>query len=130
MFEGNGIVKDFTGTLSDYAECLIEDDNTGVIDQGEDKQSTYKEDKKARMHRQNLLKSNKKEMNNLDNKMEKLREEVKQLEIQIEESSDEGWTVLADLTAKMDKINEEIDEKEMRWLELAEEIELAEEQIG
>ena len=67
-------------------------------------------------------------MNNLDNKMEKLRDDVTQLEIQIEESANEGWTILADLTAKMDKAKEDIDEKEMRWLELAEEIETAEEQ--
>lgn len=128
VFEGNGVVKDFAGTLSDYAECLIEDDNTGGFNHREDKQSTYKEDKKARMQRQNQLKSSKKEMNNLDNKMEKLRDDVTQLEIQIEESANEGWTILADLTAKMDKAKEDIDEKEMRWLELAEEIETAEEQ--
>jgi len=130
VFEGNGVVKDFTGTLTDYADCLTEmESNSGdavTTGDDDDKKGNYKEDKQARMQRTNQLKNDKKEMKNLDNKMEKLKGEVAVLEAKIEKSSGEGWSVLADLTDKMNVIKEDIDEKEMRWLELAEAIEEAE----
>jgi ATP-binding cassette subfamily F protein uup len=28
VFEGNGIVKDYLGSLSDYAECLVDEDKS------------------------------------------------------------------------------------------------------
>ncbi len=129
MFEGNGVVKDYTGSLSDYADCLIEIESSSgeqMNTTNEDKKSNYKDNKQARMQATNQLKNDKKEMRNLDNKMEKLRAEVSTLEAKIEESSGEGWTVLAELTEKLDAIKSDIDEKEMRWLELAEAIEEAE----
>ena len=127
VFSGNGEVKDFTGSLSDYAECLFEIESAGGSESsGGDKKSNYKEDKQKRMQQANQLKKDKKEMKNLDNKMEKLREEITVLEAKIEASSDEGWTVLAELSEKVNAMKEDIDEKEMRWLELAEAIEEAE----
>jgi len=128
VFEGNGVVKDFTGTLSDYADALTEIESasgSAEIVTDVDKQASYKEDKQARMQRQNGLKKNKREMKNLEQKMEKLKEGVVVLEGKIEASSDEGWTVLAELTEKMDATKEDIDEMELRWLELAEAVELA-----
>lgn len=129
VFEGNGVVKDFTGTLTDYAEALVEieelngEDINAVKD---DRKTNYKEDKETRVKRMNQLKSDKKEMSNIENKMEKLKKEIVSLELKIEESADEGWTVLADLTDKMNACKQELDDKEMRWLELAEAIEEAE----
>ena len=129
VFEGNGIVKDFTGTLTDYSECLVELENaetssssvtettTGVSEH------TYKEDKQARVEKMNKLKKSKREMQKLEKDIEKLKEEASALAKQIEESSDEGWTFLAELTDKMNEKNEQVDEKEMRWLELAEIVE-------
>jgi ATP-binding cassette subfamily F protein uup len=101
VFEGNGVVKDFTGTLTDYAEALVEieelngEDINAVKD---DRKTNYKEVKETRVKRMNQLKSDKKEMNNIENKMEKLKKQIVSLELKIEESADEGWTVLADLT--------------------------------
>ncbi|GFH50792.1 hypothetical protein CTEN210_07268 [Chaetoceros tenuissimus] len=66
----------------------------------------------------NQLKSDKKEMNNIENNMEKLKQEIVSLEMKIEESADEGWTVLTNLTDKMNAIF-------VRWFELAEAIEEA-----
>ena len=162
VFEGSGVVKDFTGTLSDYAECLFETERSSGEGEAtvEVKKGAYKEDKEARMQRTNQLKKDKREMKNIDNKMEKIKKEVSALEIKVEDSADEGWTVLgeyfqlnmhsnistglpvsltpsihsyildetADLTDKMNALKEDLDEKEMRWLELAEVIEEAEAQ--
>jgi ATP-binding cassette subfamily F protein uup len=43
--------------------------------------------------------------------------------MEIDTSSEKGWTVLADLTDKLQKVNDEIDVKEMEWLELSEVLE-------
>mmetsp|Transcript_6173 Transcript_6173/g.6917 ORF Transcript_6173/g.6917 Transcript_6173/m.6917 type:complete len:736 (+) Transcript_6173:207-2414(+) len=132
VFEGNGIVKDFSGTLSDYSECLVELENapnsstSDNSSDGQDRQITYQEDKKARMQERNELKKNKREMSKLEKDIEKLKAQVPAIEQEIESSADEGWSHLAQLHDKMTGINEEIDEKEMIWLELAEAIELAE----
>ena len=90
------------------------------------KKPSYKEDKQVRMQKMNDLKKNKREMSKLEKDIEKLKEQVIVLEKEIEKSSDEGWTKLAELTDKMNLKNESIDEKEMRWLELAELLEEAE----
>lgn len=133
VFEGNGIVKDFTGTLSDYAECLVnmESSKSEVKSPSadEDKKAMYKEDKQARMQKSNQLKKDKKEMKNLETKMEKLKEEIVKLESKIESSSNEGWTVLAELTQKINMIKEDIENMELRWLELAEAVEEAEAEV-
>ena len=118
VFEGNGVVKDFTGTLTDYAEASVEIEELNGEDANmvkDDKKSNYKEDKETRVKRMNQLKSDKKEMNNIENNMEKLKQEIVSLEMKIEESADEGWTVLTNLTDKMNAIF-------VRWFELAEAI--------
>jgi ATP-binding cassette subfamily F protein uup len=65
----------------------------------------------------------KKEMKNIENSLEKLKPKATDIQNEIDNSSDEGWTVLAELTEKLDVVNEQIDEKELRWLELAEALE-------
>ena len=54
VFEGNGVVKDFTGTLTDYAEALVEIEELNGEDANtvkDDKKSNYKEDKETRVKR-------------------------------------------------------------------------------
>ena len=73
VFEGNGVVKGFRGTLTDYAEALVEieelnGEHANAVK--DDKKSNYKEDKETRVKRMNQLKFDKKEMNNIENKME------------------------------------------------------------
>eukprot|EP00957_Ditylum_brightwellii_P144595 11014494-Ditylum_brightwellii.AAC.1 len=65
----------------------------------------------------------KREMSNLEPAIEKLKAKAVKLQEELDNSPAEGWTVLAELTEKIQGINDEIDEKEMRWLELAEELE-------
>lgn len=131
MFEGNGVVKDYLGTLTDYAECLIEQENesdspVAAVD-SDIKKASYKEDKSQRMEQRNKLKKLKKDLQRIEAAIEKLKAEASEYQTKIDNSSDEGWTVLAELTEKMDKVNEQVDEKEIEWLEIAEELESLEE---
>jgi ATP-binding cassette subfamily F protein uup len=133
VFDGNGVVKDFSGSLSDYAACLAEidgshsnaGDNNNEITSNKSKAS-YKDDKKIRMQKSNELKNAKRKTQQIEKDIEKLRKQIEDLEVKIEESSDEGWTYLAELAEKMNSIKEQMEDKEMEWLEFAEIIESSE----
>ena len=129
VFEGDGVVKDYIGSLSDYADCLVEQERitsssfseVGKLDTAPiEKVMLLDSDKKVRMKHRNNLRNNQKEMDRLEPSIERLKKEAADVEIQIDESTDEGWTILAELTEKLNGINGIIDEKEERWLELAE----------
>lgn len=130
VFEGNGVVKDYLGSLTDYAECLIkqekEEFSSGNL--GDTKKASYKEDKGKRLERRNAIKKAKRGMGKIEPSIEKLKAKAEGLQTEIDNSDGEGWTVLADLTEQMQKINDEIEEKEMEWLELAESLETLEEE--
>jgi len=135
IFEGDGVVKDFQGSLSEYATVLV-DLETKQIEQSSSsdgtlsvdaKKESVKQDRETRNRTRNLIRSHKKEILNLERAIEKLKPKAAEVQQSIDStSSDEGWSVLADLTEQLNSINEEMDEKEMRWLEIAEELETLE----
>jgi ATP-binding cassette subfamily F protein uup len=138
VFEGDGEVKDFVGSLSEYASTLVElesqaisgGDGKGEGDaDGDDKRAVYKEDKAKRNEERNMIRRAQKDMDNLDKSMEKLKTKARELQKEIDAKSDAGWSVLAELTESLGKTNEEIDEKEMEWMELAELLEGAEVEV-
>ena len=131
VFEGDGIIKDFSGTLSEYASALVEIENESVSVATKTAAQTppeidYKESRGIRLEQRNAVRQAKKDMNKLEESIEKLRAKAAELQKQLDESADEGWTVLADLTAELEKVNEEINEKEMGWLESADLVEATE----
>ena len=130
VFEGDGVVKDFGGSLSEYGSCLVELENNKIQQASNNnmadanKQDQYKEDRAKRNEVRNFVRQAKKEMTNIERSLEKLKAQAEDAQAKIDStSSDEGWSVLAELTDKLNALNEEIEEKEMRWLELGEELE-------
>jgi len=134
VFEGEGVVKDYIGSLSDYAECLVEQEDSNDGDSNsatvgsDNKKASYKEDKGKRLERRNAIKKMKRDLGKIEPAIEKLKAKVQVVQTEIDNSAEEGWTVLADLTEKLQTINEEIEEKEMEWLEVAETLEILEEE--
>lgn len=135
FYNADGVVKDFAGSLSEYASILVDQENDTIMQrEGElngksgsvEKKGNFKEDKAKRNEQRNAIRRAKKDIANLENSMEKLKAKAAQVQKEIDASSDEGWTVLADLTAKLDNLNEEIEEKEILWMEVAEILESAE----
>lgn len=131
VFEGDGHVKDFQGTLSEYASTLIEMENESAVATtgGKDtKRQTdnYKESRNERLKQQNAARKAKKDMDKLEKSMEKLRAKGEDLQKQVDESHEKGWSVLADLTAKLEEVKNQIDEQELKWLEAADVVETAE----
>lgn len=134
VFEGSGVIKDFQGSLSEYGSCLVEMENQKIQDsvlndsQNEsdlaNAKQNYKEDRAKRNEVRNFIRQAKKDMTKIERSLDKLKSKAANLQSEIDAtSSDAGWTVLAELTDKLDSTNEEIDEKEMTWLELGEQLE-------
>ncbi|KAL3810220.1 hypothetical protein ACHAXA_006360 [Cyclostephanos tholiformis] len=134
VFEGNGMVKDYLGSLSDYAECLVEQEKSEDVSSSSsdiidgDRKANYKEDKERRLERRNAIKRMKRDLSKIEPALERLRAKADEYQAKMDASADEGWTVLADLTEKLHGVNGEIEEKEMEWLELAETLESLEEE--
>ena len=129
VFEGNVQVKDFVGSLSEYADCLFEQEIIGSGDcidaiDTTAKKAAKKEDQQQRNERRNAVRKMKKKMVNLENTLEKPKPQAAALQSELERGGDDGWTVLAELTEKPYECNRQIDEKELQWLEIAEELEL------
>jgi ATP-binding cassette subfamily F protein uup len=137
VFEGNGEVKDFGGSLSEYAATMVEIENESTpggssgndSEDTAEKKAAYKEDRDKRNEDRNIIRRAKKDMENVEKSIEKLKAKAVALQKEIDNSSADGWSILADLTDKLGKLNEEIDVKELRWMELAELLEEAEVEV-
>ncbi len=122
ILEGDGAIVDYSGSLSAYAETLV---TTSVSDLDDDNNRELmaipkKEDKEKRTAKMNLRQKYAREMVSLEQALEKLKAKSADIQIELDNSTNDGWSVLADLTEKMTSVTDEIMEKENRWLELAE----------
>lgn len=125
IFEGDGSITDYLGSLSDYAEILADESRSTVessTDTGSSKAS-QKEEKEKRTAKRNLMQKYKRELTALEPALEKLKAKSVEIQKEIDNSATEGWSVLAELTKKLQSIADEIEEKENRWFELAEALE-------
>ena len=117
VFEGNGVVRDFQGTYSEYLEYRQElKQRRASPPQAQTPSSPSpelkQEEKPARSY------AAMKEINKLEREMERLGKEIAQLEERLFE--EKGYSVLAELTAKQNSLKDQLAAKEERWLELNE----------
>lgn len=117
VFKGNGIIKDFPGNYTQYREwsMLKSEEET------EKKKKTEKKEKQDYHHdtHRRMTYKEKTEFQKLSKDIETLEREQKEIEKEL----CSGTLSVEDLTEKskkLPKIKEELDEKEMRWLELSE----------
>ena len=115
VFEGNGVIKDFPGNYSDYREWKnFQKEEKAVKKEERPKERENKRDYSAKMSFKE-----RKEFEALTVDIEKLEEEKRS----IEEALSAGTLGVEELTQKSQRISEiiaELEDKEMRWLELSE----------
>ena len=117
IFEGEGKVKDFNGSYQDYRDYI---DNT----QEESKEvETQKLDWKAEQKKDEvktkLSFKEKYEFEQLEGEIEKLNAEKAEIEAFMI-SGETDYQVLQDKAKRLEEVNELLDKKELRWLELSE----------
>ena len=118
IFEGDGGVKDYIGTYSEWKEgkYLMKDDGDNSKKPETKKKTELKSDDDAP---RKLSYFEKKEFNGLEKEIEKLekrKSEIEQIFLDTSLSSEE----IQKLSIELGEIRNEIETKEMRWLELSE----------
>src|SRR5690554_2160774 len=117
VFRGNGVIEDFPGNYSDYRTYEDSMVQEAALDAKKEKKHWKKDSKTS-----NLTYNEQKEYNNLESKISALEYDKNALE---EKFHDENLTPeeIEKLSIKLQKIMEEIEEKEMRWFELGSKLE-------
>lgn len=123
VFKGEGEIQDFPGNYTQYREwCRLQPKTEGEGAEKKATKPTAKEQPSATQKKEGKRKmtyKEKREYEQLTKELEQLENEQKTLE----EALCSGQLSVEDLTEKskrLPEIKDEIDEKEMRWLELAE----------
>ena len=120
VFKGNGEIKDFPGNYTQYREWASLEDSkeskssSDSSNSRESAKSSYRHDDRRR-----LSYKEKREMEQLEKDIAALEAEKKH----IEEALCGGTTSVDEITAmskRLPVLNDELDEKSMRWLELSE----------
>ncbi len=124
-FEGNGVIRDYPGNYSQYREAvskgLLSDMDQQIM------KTLPEEEKKIKPVTNSPAEAPKKlsfkekfELDSLEKEMPALQEEKKQLEQKM--SGNLGYEELQKAADRISAIIAELDEKEMRWLELSEKL--------
>ena len=119
VFEGDGIVRDFPGSYSDYRSWRWERDAEKANAEAEKKSSAANSWKPRREKSDKMTFKERKEFESLAGEIADLDKEKRE----IEEMLNSGNLGVEELTQKSQRISEVLallDEKEMRWLELSE----------
>lgn len=119
VFHGQGVIEDFPGNYTQYREweeTAKKDEKTVAKNVEPD---TAKKKVKVKEVRRRLTYSERKEMEQLEKEIEQLEKEKKDLETALC-SGNLGVDVITEYSIRLPNLQEELDEKSMRWLELSE----------
>ncbi|MBE6318990.1 MAG: ABC-F family ATP-binding cassette domain-containing protein [Bacteroidales bacterium] len=115
VFEGNGVIKDFPGNYSDFREWQDEFSKTNKTIE-KPKEKTIEKPKTERQ--QKMTFKERKEFEQLSTEIERLTAEKAALDTLF--NSGQEIPDIFEKSARYNKLKEELDEKELRWLELSE----------
>jgi ATP-binding cassette subfamily F protein uup len=115
VFEGDGIIKDFPGNYSQYRETL----KSSVTDQKEEKKVSEDLKTKDQNIKRKLSYKEQREFEMLEKELANLEKERTEIYNKLN-NTNLAYDELQKLTNRITEINESIDYKELRWLELSE----------
>ena len=118
VFEGDGKVKGFMGNYSQYHEYLEEKNK-------EEKKEIAAQKQEARVDKPKAVERKKKKTYKEQQEYEQLAKDIEALEVEKEEIATKmqeqmDYQEIEKLGKRLNEINDLLDEKEMRWLELDE----------
>ena len=127
----NGRVTDFSGDIDDYQQWLNDDKKQSIKSIKTDAQNTDKGlDKKQQRQQQAELRKKsaplRKEADKLEKRINQWQDEMSKIEVLLSDTDlyqPQRKTELTDLLKKQADLKNNLEENEMIWLELAEEIE-------
>lgn len=117
VFEGNGEVNDFNGTYSEYRALKVDQETEQKSGSSEKKKSEHP--KPSNSDPEKLSYKERKEYQKLEKEIEELEKKKSAIQSQMS-NSDLDYEKLQELSESFGSLKEELEEKELRWLELAE----------
>ncbi len=117
VMQGDGVIKDFPGTYSEYAEWRAEQQKQIAAEKPATPEAVQKTQHPTE-RKQKLSFKERKEFEALEVEIEQLTAEKAELDALF--NSGETINDVAEKSARYNEISELLDEKEMRWLELSE----------
>jgi ATP-binding cassette subfamily F protein uup len=118
VFEGNGAIRDFNGDYTEYREIQKEREREQRRSERA-VQHQIKEGQKDQAQKAGLTFEQRKEMNRLEKEIQRLEEKKAAVTAQFEQT-DLSPDRIRELTKEFNAIGGQIEEKEFRWMELAE----------
>lgn len=122
VFHGNADVQDFPGNYTDYREykeMKQAEERQQKAKEAEEAKKKEQEQSQQRTHTRKMTFKEKSEYDKLTKEIEALEAEKKQIEDALSNGSIQG-DELMEKSMRIGKLNDELDEKSMRWLELSE----------
>ncbi len=127
VFKGQGEIQDFPGNYTQYREWKTEHDRREAEKAKEQKESERRkgtttkplEQRNDKERKRKLTFKERREMESLEIDIEALETEKKDIESKLS-SGRLSVEEITDLSRRLPKVNDELDEKSMRWLELSE----------
>ena len=117
VFEGNGEIRDFPGSYSDYRDWK---DLHEELEAAPKPAATPQTDKPAEaVEKRKLSFKEKYELDQLEKEIPKLEARKAEIEKELSVKFDD-YEQIVKLTAELEKLKSELEEKGMRWLELSE----------
>jgi len=120
IFSKNEPIKDFVGNYTDYRLHLKDVEAASQVNTKKTK-SSPKEKKSKSSSNSKMSYNEKREFESLEAEIEKLTVEKREMESQLN-SGESDHEKLTEWGSKLEEIKNQIDEKELRWLELSEKV--------
>lgn len=119
-FEGDGVIRDFHGTYEEYREMRsAEIADTKREKSGSKKKKPARTESRKSKNKNSLSFAERKEFNRLEKQIASLEEEKETLADELN-TTGLDYELLTEKSARFEELESEIDEKTMRWMELAE----------
>jgi ABC transport system ATP-binding/permease protein len=119
VFEGDGVIRDHHGTYNEYRELKEAEEQARKKERQSNNIEKPDKPERTQQDQAKLSFSEKKELKKLEKEIAGLEEEKDVVEQQMN-SGDLDYKELEEITARYGELEELIDQKTMRWLELAE----------
>jgi ATP-binding cassette subfamily F protein uup len=121
VFRGNGDIKVFPGNYSQYEEYAQKEESQKKKAESEKKRKAYEQEKAKKKPVKKVTFKEKKEFEELEQKISELEQEKEKVLADMDTVTDNEK--LTGLSNRFSEITEELEEKELRWLELSEKME-------
>ena len=129
VFEGDGIVRDFLGSYTDYVDywqdkkkqerSAVKASSTPLATVAPVATSVGESKTRKTQAPKSLSYNEKKEFGKLEAAIAKLAQQKSDLQAKLDDSASAGFSVLAEITKEIERVEVLIAEKEERWCELA-----------